>query len=413
MKASPPAPTIRKPPRSNAAGIVLALGMLLSHPLHAATVEAEGTAPGDSANAREQALADALREAVRTGVGIDLLGSTGTSGLTFDYDRVIGSAFGHVKSYDVLSSGLGKYGLYSVRIRATVESGTPAAKDSLALREVVLRKGAPRVSIHIREMVDGSPPAPSQAQAFLEASARDLQFHVVESSSAAAWRERNTPTGQPPLQIAGPPPPDSDFIIVGDIEARHVGRQSFYGSNPKNMFAVGGELRAIRPETGEVVVVESLKGSEHAVGIESVELAAREAFRQALAPRKAGEAPAILQKVVARWVVESDLGSVKRLKFSNLPSEEFRKIQSALSSTPKISAVWPRFDAPGGTSIMDVETRLDSGSLGEEVAKASGGRQKIDYASETLLAFRDVNSSMGKSWWENLFKGFSEPNGKE
>jgi hypothetical protein len=354
-------------------------------------------------------LADALREAVRVGSGVDILGTSKVSNFLLEYDRVLESAFGHVKSYEVLSSGLGKYGLYTVRIRATVDKGAPAAKDSLALRQVMLRKGAPRVSFHIRETIDGSPPAASLAKAFLEESARDLQFHLVDSSSAAAWRDRNTMADQPPLRFADgtpPPPPDSDFIIVGDIEARHVGQQSFYGSNPKNVFAVGGELRAIRPETGEVVAVEALKGSEYTVGIESVELAAREAIRKALAPRKTGEAPALLQKVVARWVVESDLGAIKRLKFSGLPSEEFRKIQSALSSTPKISAVWPRFDAPGGSSILDVETRLDSGSLGEEVAKASGGRQTIDYATDTLLAFRDAKSSTKNSWWKNLLRMF-------
>ena len=41
--------------------------------LTAETVEAEGRAAGDQRTAREQALADALREAVRVGVGVDVL----------------------------------------------------------------------------------------------------------------------------------------------------------------------------------------------------------------------------------------------------------------------------------------------------------------------------------------------------
>ena len=81
---------------------------VLGGQIQAATVEAEGRAPGDMKTAREQALADALREAVRVGTGVDVLSTTGVSDFTLDYDRILSSAFGHVKSYKVISSGLGK-----------------------------------------------------------------------------------------------------------------------------------------------------------------------------------------------------------------------------------------------------------------------------------------------------------------
>ena len=363
----------------------------------AGTVEVEGSAPGDRANAREQALADALREAVRVGAGVDILGTSKISDFTLEYDRVLESAFGYVKSYKILSSGLGKLGLYSVRIRASVEKGTPEAKDSLALRQIMLRKGAPRVSFHVRETIDGSESSPSLAQAVMEESARDLQFHLVDSTSAAVWREGGAPAKTPP---------GSDFIILGDIVVRHAGQQSFYGSNPRHVFAVGGELRAIRPETGEMVVVDTLEESEQIVGIEPPAMAAREAIRRALAPRKTGGTPALLNKVVARWVVETDLGTIIRLNFSEMPSEEFRKIQAALSTTPKISAVWPRFASPTGQSVIDVETRLDSNALGEMILDFSGGRRKIEYASGSLLAFRDTKTSLGDSLWKKFLQLF-------
>ena len=69
----------------------------------ATEVEAEGRAAGDQRTAREQALADALREAVRVGVGVDVLSSSGVSDFALDYDRILSSAFGHVKTYKVLS----------------------------------------------------------------------------------------------------------------------------------------------------------------------------------------------------------------------------------------------------------------------------------------------------------------------
>ena len=46
------------------------LGVLIGQ-TQAVQVEAEGRAAGDQKTAREQALADALREAVRKGTGVD------------------------------------------------------------------------------------------------------------------------------------------------------------------------------------------------------------------------------------------------------------------------------------------------------------------------------------------------------
>ncbi len=98
--------------------LALTLGCVLGCQIQAASVEAEGRATCDMKTAREQALADALREAVRVGTGVDVLSTTGVSDFTLDYDRILSSAFGHVKSYKVISSGLGKDQIYTVKVKA-------------------------------------------------------------------------------------------------------------------------------------------------------------------------------------------------------------------------------------------------------------------------------------------------------
>lgn len=117
-------------------------------------VQAEGRAPGDVANAREQALADALREAVRIGAGVDLVSSTQVKDFALDYDRIFSMAFGHVRDYKVLESGLKPDGLYLVRISAEVTKGAPDVRDELVLREFVRRRGSPRVALRIVQSVD-------------------------------------------------------------------------------------------------------------------------------------------------------------------------------------------------------------------------------------------------------------------
>ena len=338
---------------------------VLGGQIQAAAVDAEGRAAGDLPNAREIALADALREAVRQGTGVDVLGSSGTSNFTLEFDRVLGSAFGHVKSYKVVDSRLGADGIYRVKLSAEVEKGAPNAKNSLAMRELLLRKNSPRLSVRI----DG--PAGRQASLLLEEAARDLQIQTV------------------------PPEAPCDFLILGDLSLRHTGRQTLHGNPPQNVFAVTGALRAVRADTGDIVVSDSL-ASLREIGSPLLEIpdAENDALERALRPKQTDGVPSILGKIIARWVTETDLGSVKRLEFSGITPDDFQKIQTDFTDTEKVSAVWPREFDSQGISVLDVETRLDNMGLGQEITKATGGRMKLDRSTENLLAF---NASGSKS----------------
>ena len=342
---------------------ICALAVVVAQ-IQAVQVEAEGRSAGDQKAAREQALADALREAVRVGTGVDVLSTTGVSDFTLDYDRILSSAFGHVKSYKVISSGLGKDQIYTVKIRADVEKGTPDAKNTLALRELMQRKGAPRVAIRIRERLpesDGN----ASLQHVLEDAAKGLQFFVVDPASRA------------------------DFVIEGEVSMKHLGRETLHGRPPQHIFAATGTIRAVRGDTGEVIAVDNLSGKKSVGGTAfAKEDAAREALDLVARPNGNAEAPpTILNKILSRWITETDLGAIKRLEFFSINSEDFQKIQTHLADTEKISAVWPREFDSQGISVLDVETRLDNASVAQEVARATNSRTRLNRSSENFLSF--------------------------
>ena len=52
-------------------------------------VEANGRAAGEPGKAREMALADAFREAIQRGAGVDIMSKTGVSNFTLDYDQAV------------------------------------------------------------------------------------------------------------------------------------------------------------------------------------------------------------------------------------------------------------------------------------------------------------------------------------
>jgi hypothetical protein len=170
----------------------------------------------------------------------------------------------------------------------------------------------------------------------------------------------------------------------------------------------------VRGDPGEVIAVDNLLGKNSVGGTAfAKEDAAREALDLVARPNGNAEAPpTILNKILARWVTETDLGAIKRLEFSSINSEDFQKIQTHLADTEKISAVWPReFESPG-ISVLDVETRLDNIGLGQEVTKATSGRAKLDRSTENLIAFnasgagtaapaaRGDAKSDDKPWWK-------------
>jgi hypothetical protein len=143
-------------------------------------VIAEGRASGDYRTAREQALADAMREAVRIGIGVDLLGESKVKDFNLDYDRVLCSAFGHIKNYSIIESKLGNDGIYRVKLQAEVEKGSPDYKDSLALKQLIQAKGAPRLAFKVSDSASGDAPD-GFTQAVLEEVATELQIPVVKS----------------------------------------------------------------------------------------------------------------------------------------------------------------------------------------------------------------------------------------
>jgi hypothetical protein len=163
------------------------------------------------------------------------------------------------------------------------------------------------------------------------------------------------------------------------------------------VFSVGGELRAIRPETGEIVSTAALPGTERVESdLESKEMAARDVIQKVLAGT--GKTSNIFNKILARWVTETDLGAIKRLEFTGMSSEAWQKLQAAMKDTDKISAVWPReFDAQG-ISNLDIETRLDNPGIEAVVTKATENHYATDRATDNLIAFKPGIPAK-KSWW--------------
>ncbi|MEN6357327.1 MAG: hypothetical protein ABFD83_09610 [Armatimonadota bacterium] len=101
------------------------------HPAGTATVVADGEAPADLPNAREKAIADAMRNAIMKGLGTYIDSVTVGRNYTVVRDDILLKPSGFATCDQVLSSSTAD-GLYKVRIKATV-SNRPLAERLKAL----------------------------------------------------------------------------------------------------------------------------------------------------------------------------------------------------------------------------------------------------------------------------------------
>ena len=84
---------------------ILTVFLIFASLCYGERVTAVGRAENDSQSSREQALTDALREAVRIGAGVNLASQAKTSNFALDYDRVFAATLGMCKGIKCSSAG--------------------------------------------------------------------------------------------------------------------------------------------------------------------------------------------------------------------------------------------------------------------------------------------------------------------
>jgi hypothetical protein len=397
--------------------LVAALFILIS--AQASEVVAEGRSSGNSISSREQALSDALREAVRLGAGVNIASQSRTSDYVLDYDRVFAAAFGYVRSYKVLESGMGKDGVYHVKIQAEVGQSDPAVNNTMAMRQIIALKGSPRITFDIHENVDGMPRESREADAWFEGKAKEMQLVVVDPAmirnQELKLARRDDLLGQGnDLNFHGSDiTQKADFVIQGNVNGHYKGKQSIFGSVPRHVFAMSAYLRVIRPETGEVIASETIQPRDYIDSNEgTVESAAKDSLTKLLNGNEAvGEpgAQALFRKVFAAWASELDLGRMVRVEILKIDEPSIRNLVEKLKEDPHVNGVWEReFDARAG-SIIDVETRLSPAELFKKVSGILGDGYSMDHGTQHYVTYARAGGETLKGLggvFEKLWGGF-------
>lgn len=378
---------------------MLTLGLATAGLASAAMVEAVGRAAGDGPSAREIALSDALREAVREGAGVDIVSESQVKDFALEFDRTFTKARGYVRKYEVVSAGLTADGFYTVNIKAEVDNKPLTSDDTMTFQMMAREYGAPRLSIDLQEQISGVNGG-TVASDWLKNTAVRCGLKVVDlnrsqgNGGALAKRAEILGRGQEAAMRGNGVVSSCDYLVEGEIVGDKGAAKSFYGSAPVYNYSMGLNVRVTDAATGNVMLTETPPSRDVRIPSSKVEgdtAAAREAVRQLMegSPRVAGSDAgwAIIRRIFASWAAEKDLGALIKLEFTGLELAAADRLKEKLAEQQGIGAVWVRSVDTAGISVVECESRVDAVALAKVIAGFMDD-YTLDRSENRYLSFR-------------------------
>lgn len=351
-------------------------------------VQAEGVAAignGGAAQARDQALEDALRRAVEQAVGVFVTAETVVQNRELLADKIYTQAKGYVQGYKIVSEQQDG-GLYRVAILAEVGLDN-LRSDLAAIHLLIERAGRPRVLFLVEEEIAQtyqsgfmawvqSWSSASVTENVLQRRFRDQGFPVVEPRSLDATTARSAYNGDVRALHRVNQTTQAEVIVIG--QARAQGGSPIAGSSLRAVIA-DMTARAVRADTGELLG--TARASATAPHVE-VSAGAHEAFE------KGGEelASQLIARILDQWAKEGSGSRSIQLFVSGVRS--FDQLQTVLAHLKDkvrgVSQVYRRsFDQAQGQALIDVDFRGDPQGLAGTLHGLVIGRNRLSIISAT------------------------------
>lgn len=372
-------------------------------------VQVEGRGSGNPDAAREFALADALRNAVRQGAGVDILSESKVQNFQMEYDRVMTSSFGYVEDYEIISQNYDKgKAEYTVKIKAKVAKGAPQMDKVLALRLLVRRMQSPRVMVECKEDIAGEGFSGDGAltSALIEEMAQKTGFEIFKESTIKARDDKEAARAEllgddfeSKVKKAGIQS-TSDFKILAKVKGQVGQMKEPFPDVKVRDVALGVDLQAVWTDTGEVAATVSLPTTYHK-GESQMNLPfdmPQQLVRHYLETMLAGSEPAfkenngynLFRRIIAKWITELDLGAKIQIELKQIDKDSLDKLMAALEKTPSISYVWRREFDRRLYSVVEIETRLTAEQVEDAVLKNLNGKYVTETATKRRLRFTPV-----------------------
>lgn len=366
-----------------------------SDPIYLAAAPVNTTVDGvgvivanNTAQARDQAIQDALRLAVEQAAGTMVSSETLVQNYEVLRDQVYSQSQGYIRHYEVTNETT-EGNLYRVTVQAAVAMGN-LKNDLAALGLLMARKKMPRVMIMVAEQNIGM-----HYYSYwwgLRAGTADLTvtenvlmqkltgkgFHIVDHGVASKKISIKDPykiefLSNDAVRSIGNLY-DAEVVIYGKALAKLAG--SVMGSSMKSAQA-DVSLRVVNTDSGQVIA----SATHHAAAVHPNEVTAG---AEALKLATEAISDQLLDQIVKRWSQDLSSGSLIRLEISGIPSyTHLVKFKETLQQRIRgVKGVYQRdFDA--GQATLDVTVPSSSQQLADELALIDFGGFRVDITGLT------------------------------
>ncbi len=353
---------------------------------------------GDVAHAKDDAVEDALRNAIEQTLGTLIQSETLAQNFTVVEDNIFSKTQGYIQKYEILEQGKRDAMLYEVKVRAWVRVSD--LKDDLdAVATLIRRKKTPRLMVLIDEKNIGET---ATAAHFVEADLNTAESQLMNQFMKKGFRFVDAATVRQNLDRE-----KEAAILEGDVrQAAAVGRRAgaevvLVGkalAKAVEVEAFGAKIRsqqatvtvkAIRTDTGDLLAIGTEQGKfTHIDDVTGGTKAIQKACDALAEP--------LIAKILDRWSTDVNTGGTLTLKIRNVDDyAELNRFKNSLKYYVRgITNVTQR-DFSDGFAVLELEMKGNADDLANRLstAKMEGFIVKVTGVSEGGVTVTLVPSS--------------------
>ncbi len=222
------------------------------------TVLVTGVADGTTAKSRDEAINDALREAVRQGMGSFVDSETLVENMVLVEDRIYSETRGYIKNYKVMKENSGG-NVYQVSISAVVKLGK-LADDLESIGLLIQKKQNPRVMVILssrniggnwyEQIREGNRNIENQ----IEGKLISMGFEVVDKGQTDHKQMVESAIAGDDAAKAARLAKDfgAEVLIAGDVRREYSNSRTLYGRNVR-FYSNELRLKAIQADTARIL----------------------------------------------------------------------------------------------------------------------------------------------------------------
>ncbi len=326
----------------------------------------------------DDALKQALRQALEQGAGVQLAGYSQVENFALARDTIYSRAAGIVSDYRILEEKEGAGGTVIMTIEAVVRPSAVAEAWG-EVQNVLDQIGRPKIMVWIDEHIDNRLQRDSIVESRIQQMFVKAGFDLVERNAIAditrreaadAADEKNAAKLARLAKDAG-----AHILIRGSANANRAGLEDLYGV-PATFYNCDVQAKVYYTDTGRLLASESLPVTRAGARSrrEFSPQAARAALVRATFPpegdtsrRTPALAIKLFETVMEQWSTQITAGGDIELEIAGLDFKAYVKIKKALAEIKRVQRVDGDFTK--GAAKFRIKAQISAETLAEQLTE--------------------------------------------